>query len=152
MALLLTATWKRLGAVLGSSWGRLGAVLEPSWGHFGAILRTPGGPEALILLCFFAAFALYRRSCCDLLLLFGDLDLSCAILGHLGAAVGHLGAGLGLLGRARGASEVLWRLLLKGEFCFGSNFVSPLVQHAPRMPKSIKFLSILDEAEVDKTL
>ena len=46
----------------------------------------------------FAEFALYRRSCSDLLLIIGDLDLSSAILGHLGAVLGHLGAVFGHLG------------------------------------------------------
>ena len=68
-----------------------------------------------------------------------------------GASGGHLGAGLGLLRGARGASEALWRLHLKGEIHFGGGFVSPPVQQAPRIPKSIDSLSILGKAEVDKT-
>ena len=54
------------------------------------------------------AFPLYRRSCSDLFLLFGDLDLSSAILGDLGAVLGHLGAVLGHLGAILGHIGLSW--------------------------------------------
>ena len=79
-----------LGAVLGRSWGHLGAFLAPSC--------ETQGPRNLDFTLFFVAFAPYRRSCSDLLLIFGELDLSFAIWGHLGAVMGPSLAILGRLG------------------------------------------------------
>ena len=87
----------RLGAIL----GLLGAALVPSWGHLGDILAPScetQGPRNLDFTMVFAAFAPYRRSCSDLLVSFGELQLSFAILGHLGAVMGPSLAILGRLG------------------------------------------------------